>query len=161
ALLPDFSLNPPAPPPAQPPELMPGRYPGRVIEVRHPGAVSPAHRVDAGAVGRMVDRGMAALTGVDDPRDVAAAWGPFFQKGDVVGIKVNPVGRAPRPGEGRNPNAVGAISSPELLVKVVECLKEVGIPAKDIIVFERYADEFERAGYLDLMRSRPLDGVRW
>src|SRR5438270_795378 len=55
---------------------------------------------------------------------------------------------------------VGAISSPAVVVKVVRCLREVGIPARDIILFERYADEFEEAGYIDLV-ERELPGVRW
>jgi hypothetical protein len=140
-------------------EMMPGRYPGRVIEVHHPHAVSPANLVNRKAVEAMVDRGMAELTGAD-PRDIRGAWGGLFEKGDVVGIKVNPVGRRPMPGEGRNPRSVGSISSPELLVKVVRCLREVGIPPADIIVFERYASEFCEAGYKDLV-ERELPGVRW
>src|SRR5687767_10875947 len=49
----------------QPSDVMPGRYPGRVIEVRHPAAVSPDNLIDAGAVDDMVDRGMAELTGYE------------------------------------------------------------------------------------------------
>jgi hypothetical protein len=141
-------------------QAMPGRYPGRVIEVRRQDAVSPGNCVNRAAVEAMVDRGMAELTGTD-PRDVRGTWGALFEKGDVVGIKVNPVGRKPMAGEtGRNARSVGSISSPELLVKVVRCLGEVGIPARDIIVFERYASEFCEAGYKDLV-ERELPGVRW
>src|SRR5204863_2701820 len=72
-----------------------------------------------------------------------------------------PVGRAPKKDEkGRAPHAVGSISSFELVVKVVRSLQAIGIPAKDIIVFERYAAEFKDAGYLDLV-ERELQGVRW
>ncbi|HZT79914.1 MAG TPA: DUF362 domain-containing protein [Gemmataceae bacterium] len=139
---------------------MPGRFPGRVVEVRHPSAVDARHRIDRSAVNLMVDRGMTALTGADDPRD---AWRSFFQPGDVVGIKVNPVGRKPiaKDNGGRVPGAVGSISSPELVLKVVEELKNAGIPGRDIVVFERYAEEFVDAGYADLMRERIMDGVRW
>jgi hypothetical protein len=128
--------------------------------VRRADAVSPGNRINAKAVDAMVDRGMAELTGTD-PRDVRGTWGELFEKGDVVGIKVNPVGRKPLAGEtGRNPHSVGSISSPELLVKVVRCLDEVGIPRRDVIVFERYASEFCEAGYKDLV-ERELPGVRW
>jgi hypothetical protein len=145
---------------ARPEYTLPGRYPGRVVEVRHPAAVSPAHVIDRQAVAGMVDQGMGELTGAE-PADVRAAWGRFFQKGDVVGIKVNPVGRKPKPGEGgRNPNSVGSISSFELLYKVVESLKAVGVHARDVIVFERYALEFCDAGYADFVRAE-LPGVRW
>jgi uncharacterized protein (DUF362 family) len=141
---------------------MPGRFPGRVIEVRHPYSVSDDNAVHAQAVGEMVDRGMASLVGSDDPRDLKGIWGSFFQKGDVVGIKVNPVGA--RSASPCRPGAVGSISSPELVVKIVECLRAVGIPASDIIVFERYADEFCRVGYQKLveseLRSR-FGPVRW
>lgn len=138
------------------PYAMPGRYPGVVVEVRDERAVSEDNVIDAEAVDRMVDHGMADLTGAE-VGDVKAGWGRFFERGDVVGIKVNPVGRKPSP----RSTAVGSISSPALLIKVVTCLRALGIPAQDIIVFERYAEEFVQAGYADLMRTRPLDGVRW
>jgi hypothetical protein len=139
---------------------MPGRYPGRVVDVRHPGSVTPDHKIVPGVVDRMIDQGMATLTGAD-VGDIRGAWGKFFEKGDVVGIKVNPVGRAPLPGEwGRVPGAVGSISSPAVVVKIVRCLRELGIPAKDVIVYERYADEFANTGYVDLV-ERELPGVRW
>jgi uncharacterized protein (DUF362 family) len=139
---------------------MPGPYPGRVVEVHHPAAVSPDNAIDSDTVGLLVDRGMAELTGAE-PGDVKGAWGRFFSKGEIVGIKVNPVGRKRRPGDAATPQSVGSISSPALVVKVVECLKEVGIRPQDIVLFERYADEFVDAGYADLMTCRPLDGVRW
>jgi len=139
---------------------MPGRYPGRVIEVHDPCSVYRTHKINSDAVSDMVDRGMAELTGYE-VGDVDQAWRTFFQKGDVIGIKVNPVGRAPLPGEqGRVHNAVGSISSPALIVKVVRSLEAIGIPRKDIIVFERYANEFCDTGYKDLV-ERELDGVRW
>jgi hypothetical protein len=141
--------------------IMPGRYPGRVIEVRHPDAVAPNNVINASAVNRMVDRGMADLTGYEmgDP----FAWKTLFAKDDVVGIKVNPVGRKPKPREGgRVHNAVGSISSPELVVKVVDCLtRGVGIPPRNIIVFERYASEFCEAGYKNLVERELPRGVRW
>jgi hypothetical protein len=138
---------------------MPGRFPGRVVEVRRPDAVSADWRIHAEAVDAMIDRGMCALTGADDPRQ---AWQSFFRPDDVVGIKVNPVGRKPKPHEGdRVANAVGSISSPEVLLKIVAELKNVGVKPGNIIVFERYAQEFIDAGYANLMFERALDGVRW
>jgi uncharacterized protein (DUF362 family) len=139
---------------------MPGRFRGQVVEAHHPHAVSSENVIDADVVGQLVDRGMAELTHTD-PRDRKAAWSQFVGKGDVVGVKVNPVGRKRRPSEGANPGSVESISSPALVVKVVECLKEAGVKPEDIVIFERYADEFVEAGYADLMSCRALDGVRW
>jgi uncharacterized protein (DUF362 family) len=95
---------------------------------------------------------MCELTGADHPVE---AWQYFFEPGDVVGIKVNPVGRK------RKPSDVGAISSPEVLLEVVAGLKSAGVKPADIIVFERYADEFREAGYEAVLRERSMDGVRW
>jgi uncharacterized protein (DUF362 family) len=137
---------------------MPGPFPGRVIEVHHPGSVRPDHTISADAVKPMMDRGMCALTGADAPSE---AWKRFFERGDVVGIKVNPVGRKPNPGEGRRSQSVGAISSPEVLLEVVRGLKSAGVKPQDIIVFERYAEEFVDAGYDRVMQERDMAGVRW
>jgi uncharacterized protein (DUF362 family) len=131
---------------------MPGPFPGRVIEVRHPGSVNDHNKINPCAIDDMIDRGMTELTGADS---ALAAWRRFFQPGDVVGIKVNPVGYKRRPG------VVGSISSPAVLLEVVDNLKGVGVKARDIIVFERYANEFREAGYDKVMTERGMDGVRW
>ena len=152
------NTGPPAGTP-RPTEAMPGRFPGRVVEVRRPDVVSADWRIHAEAVNAMMDCGMCALTGADDPRE---AWKSFFGPDDVVGIKVNPVGRKPKPDEaGRVVNAVGSISSPEVLLKIVAELKTAGVKPRNIIVFERYAEEFIDAGYANLMYERAMDGVRW
>jgi uncharacterized protein (DUF362 family) len=131
---------------------MPGPFPGRVIEVYHPEAVREDHSIRAEPVQAMMNRGMCELTGVDH---AVEAWRQFFVPGDVVGIKVNPVGRK------RKPSDVGAISSPAVLLEVVEGLKSAGVKARDMIVFERYADDFREAGYEAVLRERSMDGVRW
>jgi hypothetical protein len=139
---------------------MPGPFPGRVVEVRHPAVVGADYTIDSGAVRTMMERGMESLTGSDD---VQMAWRRFFQRDDVVGIKVNPVGRKPLTSErGRVQGAVGSISSPEVLRETVRCLDEyVGVPRRNIIVFERYANEFRDAGYEAILRERDMEGVRW
>ena len=139
---------------------MPGPFPGRVVEVRHPQVINDAYVIDQGAVRQMLDRGMCGLTGSDD---LQMAWRRFFERDDVVGVKVNPVGRGPRPGEtGRVAGARESISSPAVVVETVRALHEhCGIPKRNIIVFERYANEFRDAGYERLMSCRALDGCRW
>jgi uncharacterized protein (DUF362 family) len=131
---------------------MPGRYPGRVVEVHHPAAVGDDHRIDPPTVRQMMHQGMCELTGAGHPRE---AWRRFFEVDDVVGIKVNPVGFSRRRG------TVSSISSPEVLLEVVEGLKSAGVRPRNIIVFERYASEFRQAGYETVLRERSMDGVRW
>jgi uncharacterized protein (DUF362 family) len=138
------------------PELdrMPGPYRGRVVDVHHPNAVDSQHRIDRPTVRRMMDSGMCAFTGADHPVE---AWRSFFSLGEVIGIKVNPVGK----GDKERPHAIGSISNPEVLLEIVRNLKEVGIKPQDIIVFERYASEFVDAGYEKVMGEREMDDVRW
>ncbi len=142
------------------PLAMPGPFPGRVIEVQHAGAINDRYEVNADSVRQMMRVGMSQLIGNSD---VDSAWRRFFVRDDIVGIKVNPVGRKAMPNEGgRVSHAPGVISSPEVLAETVRCLHEYcGVPKRNIIVFERYANEFRDAGYEPIMRTRPMEGVRW
>src|SRR5262245_42065472 len=72
---------------ASKPAGIPGPYPGRVVEIHHPRSVRGG-APDPELVRVMVGRGMAGLTGIDEPVE---AWRSMFQPGDIVGIKVNPV----------------------------------------------------------------------
>lgn len=130
---------------------MPGPYPGKVVEVHHPGSVSDDFTINPPAVTQMVQKGMCDLTGADH---VSEAWKKFFEKDDVVGIKVNPVGRR------YDIRKAQSVSSLELVIECVEGLKSVGIPARNIVLFERYADQF-RDVYDALLREKVMDGVRW
>ncbi len=140
---------------------MPGPYPGRVVEVRHAGSVTDGQRNRA-AVKLMIQRGMQQL--VPEAETAVDAWRRFFQLGDRVGIKVVPVGMVHKPGadesvEGplvdlRRP---GPISSYEVVAEVVDSLVAAGVRRNDILVFERYRNEFIQAGYTVMLP----DGVHW
>jgi hypothetical protein len=120
---------------------VPGPYPGRVIEVRHSQMIKNDVK-NREAIHQAAARGMTELTGATD---AVEAWRSFFEPGDVVGVKMNPVG---------NPLAN---SSSELMLEVIDGLKSAGVKTKDIIVFERYRDEFVGAG---MDRAVP-DGIAW
>ncbi len=120
---------------------IPGPYPGRVIEVRNPRMIKNDVK-DRGAIHAAVDRGMKELTGATD---AVEAWRSFVEPGDVVGVKMNPVG---------NPLAN---SSNELMLEVVDGLLAAGVKKKDIIIFERYRDEFVGAK----MHLAVPDGISW
>jgi hypothetical protein len=120
---------------------VPGPYPGRVVEVRKPDMIRNDVKNRA-AIGQAVGRGMKELTGADD---AVGAWKSFFEPGDVVGIKMNPVG---------NPLAN---TSSELMLEVIEGLKSAGVKVGDMFVFERYKQEFIAAR----MHEAVPDGVRW
>jgi len=117
------------------------RKAGAVVEVFHPGSVRGGN-VDPAAVAAMVDRGLPELVGAPGAID---AWRSLFAPGDVVGIKVNPVGRPL------------ALSNSALVSVVVEGLRNAGVRPRDIVVFDRFRRQLRAAGYL---RDLPT-GVRW
>jgi Domain of unknown function (DUF362) len=120
---------------------VPGPYPGRVVEVRHSQMIKNDVK-NREAIKQATARGMMELTGATD---AVEAWRSFFDPGDVVGVKMNPVG---------NPLAN---SSSELMHEVIDGLKAAGVKISDIIVFERYRDEFIGAG----MSQAVPDGISW
>src|SRR5271167_3318828 len=120
---------------------IPGPFPGRVVEVRNPRMIHNGAKSRA-SIKESVDRGMRELTGADD---AISAWRRFFEPGDVVGIKMNPVG---------NPLAN---TSSELMLEVIEGLKAAGVKTNDMVVFERYRDEFIGAK----MHEAVPDGIAW
>src|SRR5215510_4058402 len=70
---------------------MPGPYPGKVISVKSAKCLSEdGQKFNDEVVREMMERGMRALTG--DVRTVDS-WRRFIAPDDVVGVKVNVVGR--------------------------------------------------------------------
>jgi uncharacterized protein (DUF362 family) len=120
---------------------IPGPFPGRVVEVAHVGSVVGAE-VQEPVAATMVERGMRELVGCPD---TAEAWRRFFAPGDVVGIKVNPVG------------APHSISNFATVRAIIAGLKLAGVRPRDIVVFDRYRGQLMRAGYPEQLP----DGVRW
>jgi uncharacterized protein (DUF362 family) len=120
---------------------VPGPFPGRVVETRNPAMIKNGVK-SAEAIRASVDRGMKELTGADD---AVGAWRSFFEPGDVVGIKMNPVG---------NPLAN---TSSELMLAVIDGLKSAGVKTRDMVVFERYRDEFIGAK----MHEAVPEGIAW
>lgn len=120
---------------------IPGPYPGRVVAVHHPRSYA-GDRYDATAVRAMIDRGMMSLTGAPS---AAEAWRVFFQPGDVVGLKLNPVGQP------------FVISSPKVVHAIIDGLKMAGVKPKDIVAYDRYKRQFLSAGFDKWLP----EGVRW
>ena len=114
---------------------IPGLFPGRVVEVSHKDSIS-GNRVSQPIIGRMLNEGMKELTGETSP---AAAWQRFIEPHDVVGIKINPSG------------APVCYSSPEIVREIVAALRSIGVPAQNIVVFDRYAYEIEMGSYQALI----------
>jgi uncharacterized protein (DUF362 family) len=114
---------------------MPGLFPGRVVQAFHAGALADG-RVSQPAVRDMLDQGMKALTGDKVARD---AWARFVEPSDVVALKVNPSG---------TPTTTTSVP---LVREVIRALNGVGVPNRNIIVFDRNSYQMEVVGYHNLL----------
>jgi len=114
---------------------MPGLYPGRVIELRDPNAIV-RNRVSQPIVRHMLEHAMKELTG---EKSSQAAWAKFVEPHDIVGIKINPSG------------APACCSSPEILREIIGSVQSVGVPARNILVYDRYSFEMDIGSYQVLL----------
>jgi uncharacterized protein (DUF362 family) len=114
---------------------MPGLFPGRVIEAQDRNAIV-RNRVSQPIVRRMLEQAMQELTGERSARD---AWGKFIDPKDVVGIKINPSG------------APACCSSPEIIREIVAAVQSLGVPARNIVVYDRYSYEIDIGSYQALL----------
>src|SRR5229473_2551183 len=110
---------------------MPGLYRGRVIAVQNPAAIVSG-QFQREPIRQMIRKGMAELTHTDGGAD---AWRQFFGPGDIVGIKLNPVGQP------------HVMSSAEVVREIIAGLNSAGVKPKEIVVYDRYRKQFLAAGY--------------
>jgi uncharacterized protein (DUF362 family) len=112
---------------------MPGPYPGQVVSVKSTKSLSEdGLKINDEVVREMMERGMRALTG--DAKAVDS-WRRFIAPGDVVGVKVNVVGRP------------WVVSSHPVVAEVVRNLMAVGVKPGQIYVYDRFQDQLDQANY--------------
>lgn len=134
AFLRGISAQSPAPD-APTPALQQPHAPDRSVVYQVRDLASVSHFVvNAERAHGMVDRLVLAVTGKDT---VAAAWRSLVDPKDVVGIKISATG--------------GDLGSTHRAVvdAIVDGLRDAGVPAGNIIVWDRDADGLRTAGYLD------------
>ena len=120
---------------------IPGPYRGRVVAVEHPGSVIN-RKYQREAIRAMLRKGMMELTGAPS---AVEAWRVFVEPGEVIGLKLNPVGQP------------YLISTPEVVQSIIECLEEAGIKRNEIVAYDRYYAQFLGAGFDKWLPQ----GVRW
>ena len=109
---------------------LPGHFPGKVVEVHNPEAMTE-EKIDHGIVKQMFQSGIQKLTG----QNLKKSFKLFFEKNDVVGIKVNPVGP-------------GLISTRlELVDAIIDWLVDNGINKGNIIIWDRFDYMLTDAGF--------------
>ena len=122
------------PEPAPTPALQPPQAPVRsAVYSIHEAASISEFVVNASRVHTMVDRLVEAVTGKES---AAAGWRSLVEPKDVVGIKISAAGQA----SGATHRAV--------VETIIEGLRAAGVPASNIIVWDRDAEDLHAAGYL-------------
>jgi len=120
---------------------MPGLYPGKVVSVEQGNSiVNGVYQKEP--VRQMMRTGMKSLTGA---ADFVESWKTFFSPGERVGIKLNPVSRP------------YVMSDATVVHEIVAGLEAAGVKRKDIVVYDRYKQEFLEAGFDKWLP----EGVRW
>jgi uncharacterized protein (DUF362 family) len=107
-------------------------WPGKVVVVNSPHAVNSSGEVRDEVVTKMVETAVCRVSGEKDPR---AAWRRFFDRDDVIGIKVNCLG------------APGTRTDPSVAMAAARGLQGAGISARNIIIYERSSGELNAAAY--------------
>ena len=107
-------------------------------------AMGPARSIQARVVARMVDSLVCNVTGT---QSVAGAWRTLVSPADKVGIKVSTRGRAV---SGTKPEVVDAI---------VDGLAAAGVPARNIIVWDKSLEDLLAAGFKNDGRRYTLAGI--
>ncbi len=109
---------------------LPGLFPGKVVAVKDEQAMNE-QGVNGKVVASMFEKGIRALTG----KTMAESFKLFFDKKDIVGIKVNPVG-------------AGLIATRlEVVDAIVAWLRQGGLPAKNIVIWDRFDYMLADAGF--------------
>jgi uncharacterized protein (DUF362 family) len=112
---------------------MPGPYPGKAVRVHSGKSIDVnTSKVDVPTVRDMMSRGIRGLTGEKTERD---AWAHFIEPKDIVGIKLNCSG------------APNIRSAPEVVAGIVDNVIALGVPAKNIYLYERFLDQLTSVHY--------------
>jgi hypothetical protein len=105
--------------------------PSKVIHAAHP-AVWEGETLSPAVLRQMLDASITRLTGVNDARE---AWAALFSPKERIAVKVNTFR-----------NSLIWTHVP-LVAAVTDSLQDAGIPGKQIILFDYYDSELEKAGF--------------
>lgn len=109
---------------------LPGPFPGKVVEIHNEKAMVD-EKPNADVIDAMVKDGIEKLTGTN----LKKSFNMLFDKKDVVGIKVNPVG-------------AGLISTRlEVVDAIIDWLTDNGMKRKNIIIWDRFDYMLTDAGF--------------
>ena len=106
--------------------------PGEVVEVTRRGVCRDRDHVDPVGARRLLDEALVNFTGKPDP---VQALAEYVHPEDVVGLKVNALASPGHP------------FLPALAFHLAEHLLTLGVPPRNIIVYDQYGDRMRKGGY--------------
>jgi len=109
---------------------LPGPFPGKAVKVQDERSLEQ-DRFNSEVIHQMVEKGITTLTG----KSMKESFGLFFDKRDIIGLKVNPVG----------PPLIN--TSQELVDAVIAWLVANGTPKQNIIIWDRFDYMLKDAGF--------------
>jgi hypothetical protein len=108
---------------------LPGPFPGKVVKITDTRSLVE-DKFDAKVIAEMLKKGITSLTG----KDMKGSFGLFFDKRDVIGLKVNPVG------------APLINTHLEVIDAVIAWLTGNGVPPSNIVIWDRFDYMLKDAG---------------
>lgn len=118
---------------------------GQVLELAD-ATLSSGGKINATATAAGLRKLLLALSGKPDIKGAWAALIPTLQANQVVGIKVNVLNeRVP--------------TSPVVVKALVDLLKEGGLTASQILIWDRRLDELTKAGFTDETMGATVEGT--
>ena len=106
--------------------------PSQLVRVHNAGVHTNGNQLVPAVLSQMLDAGITRLTGINDARQ---AWAALFSPSERIAIKVNTI-------------MSSSFWTPvPLVMAVAQSLQDAGIPAEQIIIFDRDASELKNAGF--------------
>jgi hypothetical protein len=103
----------------------------KVVHTHHAGVWNDEELAPQ-AIGQMLDASVTELTGLSDASE---AWATLFDPSERIAIKVSTI------------SSSDFWTHVPLVMAVTECLQNVGVPAEQIVVFDRATGELRTAGF--------------
>jgi uncharacterized protein (DUF362 family) len=116
----------------------------KVVLVRNKAVVDASGKVENALLERMLERAMTTFTGHSSAAD---SWRRFISPEDVVGLKINTLGCMDVKGSDYTMHFASIIGA------VAGSLRRIGVPDKNIVVWDRSEEEMKEAGLA--MQSDP------
>jgi hypothetical protein len=106
--------------------------PSQLVRVHHAGVRADDDTLVPDALRQMLDAGITHLTGINDANH---AWAALFSPTERIAIKVNTI------------MSSSYWTPVPLVMAVAQSLQDAGIPAEQIVIFDRDPSELRNAGY--------------